>query len=174
MTGIAQVISAWEVEGRAPSIHRSARRTVRESWRELAEAIDRAVVEQDHPQSLVRNEAALAELLTRHREPMSPEHGTMQWIAGSWPALHKALARLVAENQPAAKFDPEAVGTPLCECDRPDLADDPHRHERDVACIYWIAGRPSQVLRQLAADGRLPLTAGEVHDDPKWAIVGKP
>lgn len=35
----------------------------------------------------------------------------------------------------------------LCECDRPDTLDDPHRHTLTVACIYWMAGRPSQADR---------------------------
>lgn len=47
----------------------------------------------------------------------------------------------------------------LCECDRPDLSDDPHRHEKDMACIYWLAGRPSQQRLVMAFEGELPLTA---------------
>lgn len=31
----------------------------------------------------------------------------------------------------------------LCECDRPDQRDNPHRHILDIACVYWMAGRPS-------------------------------
>lgn len=42
----------------------------------------------------------------------------------------------------------------LCECDRPDQRDEPHRHTLDVACVYWMAGRPSvedrvDAMRQL-------------------------
>ncbi len=42
----------------------------------------------------------------------------------------------------------------LCECDRPDQRDEPHRHKIDVACVYWMAGRPSvsdrvDAMRQL-------------------------
>ena len=32
----------------------------------------------------------------------------------------------------------------LCECDRPDELDNPHRHKFDVACVYWRAS-PSSV-----------------------------
>lgn len=35
----------------------------------------------------------------------------------------------------------------LCECDRPDERDNPHRHDKTMACIYWMAGRPSQADR---------------------------
>ena len=31
----------------------------------------------------------------------------------------------------------------LCECGRPDELDNPHRHNFDWACVYWIAGEPS-------------------------------
>ena len=36
----------------------------------------------------------------------------------------------------------------LCECDRPDELENPHRHDFDVACVYWQAGRPSYSARQ--------------------------
>jgi len=52
-----------------------------------------------------------------------------------------------------------ASDTDPCECDRPDEADNPHRHTFDVACVYWIAGRPDLASRRAAFEGRLPLTA---------------
>lgn len=40
----------------------------------------------------------------------------------------------------------------LCECNRPDEADNPHRHTFDVACLYWLAGRPTPDDLKTAAD----------------------
>lgn len=31
-----------------------------------------------------------------------------------------------------------------CDCDRMDKLDDPHRHERDMACVYWAVGKPDE------------------------------
>ena len=39
----------------------------------------------------------------------------------------------------------------LCECDRPDEADNPHRHEKDMACVYWLAGDKPDRDKVLAA-----------------------
>lgn len=60
----------------------------------------------------------------------------------------------VKESKP--KVDPDAD---LCECDRPDESDNPHRHKLDEACVYWIAGRPGSDAIKAAIEGRLPLTA---------------
>lgn len=51
----------------------------------------------------------------------------------------------------------ERTDDDLCECDRPDRADDPHRHAFDVACVYWLAGRPSRERIVAAVERRLPL-----------------
>jgi len=41
----------------------------------------------------------------------------------------------------------------MCGCDRPDKADDPHRHEFDVACLYFQAGSPTEDrIRQVLLD----------------------
>jgi hypothetical protein len=32
----------------------------------------------------------------------------------------------------------------LCECDRPDEKDNPHRHELSVACIYWERAKKAE------------------------------
>lgn len=53
----------------------------------------------------------------------------------------------------------------LCECDRPDLGDDPHRHIFSAACIYWIAGRPSKERLIAAANKELPLTGESDRSD---------
>jgi hypothetical protein len=55
-----------------------------------------------------------------------------------------------------AEFDAD-----MCECDRPDEADNPHRHTFDVACVYWIAGRPSLARRRAAAEGRRPVRVAD-------------
>lgn len=59
----------------------------------------------------------------------------------------------------------------LCECDRPDESDNPHRHERDMACVYWIAGRPKFELILGAFDGELPLTVPTKFNNPVPSVL---
>lgn len=51
-------------------------------------------------------------------------------------AAHAAVARAEAR---------------MCECDRPDEADNPHRHNKDMACVYWLAGDKPDKRRIYAA-----------------------
>lgn len=38
----------------------------------------------------------------------------------------------------------------LCECDRPDERDNPHRHERTIECARWSEGKASVAVSLLS------------------------